>query len=107
MSDPLTPDQVGKYHEHKCGFTRGLRAPEEGRDGEGCGHVWGHDADNYGKTNPHICPACGRGPWYTHWKGEKFERETREKHQEIERLFQLIEEIDGLRQRQEDGTAAS
>jgi hypothetical protein len=47
-------------HAHKCGFDP--RHPEHA----GCGHVWEHGEENLKKETAHVCPACGRGPWWSH-----------------------------------------
>lgn len=50
-------------HPHRCG---------EGKDGfdstRGCGHVWDHprvdSSPDAVHARNHICPKCGKGPWY-------------------------------------------
>lgn len=50
-------------HPHRCG---------EGQDGfdstRGCGHIWDHprvdSSPDHVHARNHICPKCGKGPWY-------------------------------------------
>jgi len=46
-------------HTHKCGLTAlGML------EGYGCGHVWSHDPAVPMQPADHMCPNCGRGPFY-------------------------------------------
>lgn len=70
-----------KTHTHKCGFApeppagslEALLWPkgkEEPADGAGCGHEFEHGADCLGSSSKHMCPACGRGPWFEKYRNE-------------------------------------
>ncbi len=37
------------FHIHQCGS---------------CGAQWSHTEVSYGKRSDHMCPACGKGPWW-------------------------------------------
>lgn len=62
---------MSDIHKHRCGlhlsafdFDPKLDPP---RALEGCGHEWEHERiflskEDYAKR--HVCPACGKGPWY-------------------------------------------
>lgn len=63
-------------HEHRCG----LDIEERGR--EGCGYVWSHapcdplqPCTSEENEERHMCPRCGRGPWYTK-RNERTESEA-------------------------------
>ncbi len=48
-------------HTHQCG-----RIYSGMISGYGCGHVWSHTRDeSRSMKDDHMCPQCGRGPWYT------------------------------------------
>lgn len=56
--DPLIP------HYHQCGRITDGMIP-----GYGCGHVWQHRDETKVKSGKvsirkHLCPECGKGPWY-------------------------------------------
>lgn len=51
-----------QLHKHKCGMSLG------GYE-RGCGHVWEHDESCRSNREKHICPKCGRGPWYVRYVG--------------------------------------
>lgn len=55
--DPTAP------HYHQCGRMTGGIIP-----GYGCGYVWRHQGPKPKSTieymERHMCPDCGRGPWY-------------------------------------------
>jgi hypothetical protein len=50
-------------HEHSCGTTATGKIL-----GYGCGHTWTHEGirnvSNKYRANMHMCPSCGRGPWF-------------------------------------------
>lgn len=50
-------------HRHQCGLT------SFGKIGIGCDHQWSHTTLDAKPGTPeyaraHMCPQCGRGPWY-------------------------------------------
>lgn len=56
--------QPQKPHKHECGITAFGPLADYG-----CGYRWEHTAPSMTvtgrtKSSEHMCPACGRGPWF-------------------------------------------
>lgn len=49
------------YHDWRHDLITGQTTLDRGA---GCGHRWSHGDGNQNKAEAHICPECGRGPWY-------------------------------------------
>lgn len=63
ISIAFTQDPTA-LHYHQCG-----RIIEGMVKDYGCGHVWQHRGESKVKTGKvsirhHLCPECGKGPWY-------------------------------------------
>ena len=55
-------------HQHKCGVRYSdLELFMEGEP-QGCGFVWEHNEQCRGNAETHMCPQCGRGPWYDKYR---------------------------------------
>lgn len=56
-------------HPHQCGRVR-----DGWLEGYGCGTLWFHKRDpTVSLAADHMCPMCGKGPWYYELSQEEVE----------------------------------